>query len=153
MAEAANILPPRTLIDTFEKSFAPGSPSHTDALWSAFHKETGQVMALSVKTLAMLWDSAWKAGSGSKNHGHRRPEDLRAAYENPNFLRSVTVDEIEDEIAHPTPLDGSKKAKTPSLAASSRRKASPGGARNGRLKVAAAGRTRGTRKAKKRRGT
>jgi len=104
MRDVAKILPPRHLIDVYEASFKPGSPSHTQVLWDAVGKQTGKVMALGARALAMIWDAAWKAGGGNVNPGRIDSGVLRGFYENPNFLRSVTVDDIEQEIAHPTPL-------------------------------------------------
>jgi hypothetical protein len=101
MRDVAKILPPRRLIDVYEKSFAPGSPPHTQALWDAVGKETGKVMALGVRTLAMIWDAAWKAGGGDANHSRIDRGILRGHYEDVNFMRSVTVNEIEQEIANP----------------------------------------------------
>ena len=95
------------LIDAYERSFASGSPPHTKALWSAVSEETGKVMAIGVRTLAMIWDAAWAAGGSNANAGRRDPKRLRACYEDVNFVRSVTVDDIEHEIQHPsqvTPL-------------------------------------------------
>ena len=105
MRDVAKILPPRRLIDVFEESFS-GSSSHTQALWDAFGDATGQVMALGVRTLAMIWDAAWKAGGGDTDHGRIDPGILRGHYEDVNFLRSVTVDGIENEIANPTAVGG-----------------------------------------------
>jgi hypothetical protein len=64
--------------------------------------ETGQVMALGVRTLAMIWDAAWAAGGGDTNHGRIDPSILRGHYEDSKFVRSVTVDDIEQEIANPS---------------------------------------------------
>jgi hypothetical protein len=105
MREVAKVLPPRKIIDVYEKSFAPDSPPHTQALWGAFADETGQVMALGARTLAMIWDAAWQAGGGSTNHGSIPPDALRSCYEDSNFLRSVTVDDIEREIITPSPVN------------------------------------------------
>jgi hypothetical protein len=116
MRDVAHILPPRRLIDGYEKTFAPGAPPHTQALWDDFATETGQVMAVGVRTLAMIWDAAWKAGGGKGDHGRIDPDALRGHYENPNFVRSVTVDDIEREIAHPSPLRASARARGRGLA-------------------------------------
>lgn len=102
MRDVAKILPPRHLIDVYEASFAPDSLPHSQALWANVGSETGQVMALGVRTLAMIWDAAWAAGGGDTNHGRIDPGILRGHYEDPNFVRSVTVDDIEQEIANPT---------------------------------------------------
>ncbi|MEW6633691.1 MAG: S1/P1 Nuclease, partial [Pseudomonadota bacterium] len=101
MRDVAAILPPRQIIDVYEKSFAPGSPPHTKALWAALSEQTGQVMALGVRSLAMIWEAAWKAGGGTVNHGRIDADVLRGHYEDINFVRSVTVNEIEQEIANP----------------------------------------------------
>ncbi len=85
MGDVAAILPPRTLIDVFEKSFAPGALPHTKALWSELQDETGKVMALGVRTLAMIWDAAWKAGGGTGNPGRIDQDVLRKHYEDPHF--------------------------------------------------------------------
>jgi hypothetical protein len=106
MRDVAKILPPHRLIDAYEKSFAPDSPPHTQALWHAVGDETGKVMALGVRTLAMIWDAAWKAGGGTTNHGRIERDILRGHYEDVNFMRSVTLDEIEQEITNPSPDDG-----------------------------------------------
>ncbi len=100
MRDVAQILPPRRLIDEYEHSFTSGA-SHTQALWAAFKVETSQVMALGVRTLAMIWDAAWEAGGGDTDHGRMDPNELRRHYEDANFMRSVTVDEIEQVIANP----------------------------------------------------
>jgi hypothetical protein len=105
MRDVARILPPRTIIDAYEKSFAPNSPPHSEALWNELGEATGKVMALGVRTLAMVWDAAWKAGGGKKHGGRIDADELRGYYENPNFVRSVTVDDIEEEIRNPAPLD------------------------------------------------
>jgi hypothetical protein len=104
MRDVAGILPPRTLIDAYEETFSSGSRSRTQALWNALNVQTGRVMALGVRTLAMIWDAAWTAGGGHIDAGRIDPGELRGHYEDQNFMRSVTVDEIEEEIRHPSPL-------------------------------------------------
>jgi hypothetical protein len=102
MKEVAGTLPPTEIIDAYERSFAPGSPSHNKALWADLGVRTGEVMALGVRTLAMIWDAAWTEGNGNAQPVRLDPDDLRTLYENPDFMRSVTVDEIEHEILNPT---------------------------------------------------
>jgi hypothetical protein len=103
MRDVAQILPPRDIIDAYEQSFVDGT-AHTTALWAATGPQTGQVMALGIRTLAMLWDAAWRAGGGHTNAGQQPQADLRGLYEDTNFLRSVAVNGIEHEIANPSPL-------------------------------------------------
>src|SRR5262249_17263561 len=94
MADVAGILAPRRLIEKYEETFSSDT-SHVQGLWDAFSSETGKVMALGARTLAMIWDAAWAAGQGDTDHGHIEPDILRTHYEDVNFLRSVTVNEIE----------------------------------------------------------
>ena len=108
MHKVAKILPPLVLINAYEKTFMEGSPPQTQALWNTFADETGKVMAFGARTLAMIWDAAWKAGGGQTDHGRIDPGVLRSHYEDVNFVRSVTVDQIEREIANPTPVGGGR---------------------------------------------
>jgi len=101
MRDVAGILPPRRIVDVYEHSFVTHE-SHVGALWTGTGKETGRIMALGIRTLAMLWEAAWVAGGGHTNAGQIDQGDLRALYEDSNFLRSVTVNGIEHEIAHPS---------------------------------------------------
>jgi hypothetical protein len=103
MHAVAQILPPRDIIDAYETSFVDQT-SHTTALWEATGPQTGQVMALGIRTLAMLWDAAWAAGGGHTNAGQQTKAELRELYEDTHFVRSVAVNGIEHEIAHPSPL-------------------------------------------------
>jgi len=104
MDAVATVLPPRRIIDAYEDSFHPGSAPHSQALWDALGDETGEIMALGARTLAMVWDSAWAAGGGAGNPGSRDKDDIRKLYQNPNFVRSVSLSKVEHEIASPTPL-------------------------------------------------
>lgn len=103
MRNVAITLPPRTIINTYEESFQPGSPSHNQAMWQALDKKTGVVMAMGAKTLAMLWDSAWIAGGGTNDPGRIDQATLKGFYEDPNFIRSVTIDDVEQEIMNAQP--------------------------------------------------
>lgn len=98
MHQVAQILSPRDLIDGYEAILADGK-SPTKALWQQFRGETGEVMALGVRTLAMIWDSAWSAGGGNANAGRIDKDELRSYYEDENFMRSMTVNGIEQELA------------------------------------------------------
>jgi len=95
-------LSPTVIIDAYEDTFRPGSPPHSKALWQAIGPETGLVMAEGVKLLATLWEQAWLAGGGNANPGRLDAGILRSLYENPNFVKSVFIDEIMHEIAHPS---------------------------------------------------
>lgn len=98
MHDVAKVLPPRKIIDAYERSFEPESLPHAAALWQDLGKPTGKVMAIGVRTLALIWESAWVAGGGSTNAGRVSPAKVKRHYQNPHFVKSVTVDEIEDAI-------------------------------------------------------
>src|SRR5689334_12791133 len=104
MRDVARILPPRDIIDIYEQSFADDT-THTTALWTRTGTQTGKVMAMGIRTLAMLWEAAWTAGGGHINAGQVTRADLKALYENTNFLRSAAVNDVEHEILHPAPLN------------------------------------------------
>jgi len=71
-------------------------------LWNAFGTDTARVMADGCKTLAMLWDSAWKEGKGSEIAASALKEisasTLRDTYEPQSFLKSVSLDNIQNEL-------------------------------------------------------
>jgi hypothetical protein len=100
MDETARILPPTKLIDTFEANggFENNTNAFKATLWRATRAETGQVMALGARYLAMLWDSAWIAGGGEANGTAlltaRNRDVVKGLYESTQFLPSLTIDEI-----------------------------------------------------------
>lgn len=106
MDKVAKILPPMKLIDLFEAKggFENKSSGFKAAFWSATKAETGQIMALGARTLAMIWDAAWTAGGGAATHDDKdlvkRDRDrLRALYEDAQFLPSRTIDDVSSVLA------------------------------------------------------
>ncbi|MBX5157678.1 S1/P1 Nuclease [Rhizobium sp. NZLR8] len=102
MEKVRTDLSPTVIIDAYEDTFHPGAPPHSKALWEAIGLKTGLVMAEGVKLLATLWEQAWLAGGGNTNAGRVDREILRSHYENQSFVKSVFIDEIMNEIAHPS---------------------------------------------------
>ncbi|MGM9479567.1 S1/P1 Nuclease [Roseateles sp. NT4] len=98
MRDVAKVLPPRKIIDAYERSFQPNSLPHAAALWHDLATPTGKVLALGVRTLAMVWESAWVAGGGGVNPGRVDSDAVKTLYEDPSFIESVTVNEIERAI-------------------------------------------------------
>jgi len=78
---------------------ARGHAAERDALWERFHDETATLMADGARVLGMLWKSAWIAGNGPSIAANKivaiEPSTLRELYENPAFVPSLTLDEIE----------------------------------------------------------
>jgi hypothetical protein len=66
-------------------------------LWTEFGKDTVNVMAAGARTLAMLWDSAWKEGGAKPkvaSAGEIKQSAFKKLYINPDFLHSYKLDEI-----------------------------------------------------------
>jgi len=102
MDKVRTTLSPTKIINAYEETFHPGAPPRSRALWQAIGTETGFVMAEGVKLLATLWEQAWLAGVGNTDASRIEPDTLRSLYENQNFVKSVFIDKIMDEIAHPS---------------------------------------------------
>jgi hypothetical protein len=72
-------------------------------LWKTFGTRTAKVMSDGCRTLAMLWDSAWKEGNGqlvsAGSLGEVSATVLRDIYEQQNFLKSVPLNEIQKQIS------------------------------------------------------
>lgn len=103
MDDVATKLSPKKIIDTYEASFQSSKP-RSQAIWDELHVETGRVIAAGAVMLARLWDAAWKAGSGNGNPGRLDPDKVRQCYENPAFVKSCYIGNVDKEIASPTPF-------------------------------------------------
>ncbi len=103
MDQVATILPPKTIIDSFEASFR-SSVGPSQYLWNALHQETGEVIAAGAVMLAIIWDTAWAAGGGHGNPGALDPHKVRQCYEDRDFVRSRYINDIMGEITNPTPF-------------------------------------------------
>ena len=98
MDDVAHILPPRTILTSFENNGGNDRVATLDAMWDELGDATAEVMLCGAKALAMIWDSAWQLGNGADI-----PEDLlvpldndavRARYIDTEFVPSRTLDEI-----------------------------------------------------------
>jgi hypothetical protein len=103
MDDVATKLPPKKIIDAYEASFQSGKPQ-SQALWDDLRDDTGSVIGAGAVMLARIWDAAWKAGGGKGNPGRLDPDKIRQCYENPAFVKSCYIGEIDQEIATPTPF-------------------------------------------------
>ncbi len=108
MDDVAAILPPLRIIDAYEDVGARGTRAQATrvALWQRIGDETAQVMALGIRNLAMVWESAWKAANGdavdpAKLDGFSS-DALRARYIKRDFLTSYTLDGIAPVLGLPT---------------------------------------------------
>ncbi len=108
MRRSSATLKPIDIVNAYGKL---GFPAKTNAaqqhqaatkLWTAFGTGTAHVMADGCKTLAMLWDSAWKEGKGNQIAATELDEisaaTLRDIYEPQTFLKSVPLNDIQNQL-------------------------------------------------------
>jgi hypothetical protein len=100
MADVAEILPPQRILDSFEKHLVNGKPvaATEKGLWADLNDETVDVLIRGARTLAMIWDAAWKKGGGKATLLKTAPtrEDVKARYITADFLPSRVLDEISE---------------------------------------------------------
>ena len=98
MDQAARVLPPMTILDSFEKAGAGNNHTTLNAMWDDMSDETAQLLALGARYLAMLWDSAWAQGKGSDissaERTERKSDEVRTCYIDKTFVPSLTLDKI-----------------------------------------------------------
>ncbi|SDH27451.1 hypothetical protein SAMN04515691_2425 [Leifsonia sp. 98AMF] len=102
MDRSAKAIDPRALVTAYAAvASKPGDSSVrvTDALWGAFGEQTIGLLVDGALTLAMIWQSAWKAASGESAFsatGLRAVDTavLQRLYEDPAFVPSLTLDQI-----------------------------------------------------------
>lgn len=98
MDRVAKILPPITILDSYENAGAGTGKATLDAMWDDLGEQTVEVMALGACYLAMLWESAWTQGHGDAISPRKlkelEPDDVRARYIDKTFVPSLTLDAI-----------------------------------------------------------
>lgn len=99
MERAAATLPPMHILDAFEQAGASSQQKVLAAMYTTLGTATATVLAEGARTLAMLWESAWKEGGGdavaSGELQARDPAKIRSIYTDPGFIPSVTLDKID----------------------------------------------------------
>ena len=100
MDRTANRLPPGKIVEAYIKTGGGKSKKVSQALWEEFGEQTGAAMADSARVLAMLWECAWKAGTGTAkiDPGKLKAIDKQTLFEiyahDPDFIRSLDLDNI-----------------------------------------------------------
>jgi hypothetical protein len=99
MNDSQSCLPPKTIIDADDSSLGP--TARAKALWSDddIRNATVRSLADSVRVLASLWTSAWKAGDGasiadSKIRTYTEEELQRIYRKDSQFVPSLSLDEM-----------------------------------------------------------
>lgn len=97
MSQTFNVIEPAEIVKAFVPIRKMKPKQVADKLWNKFGPDTEKVLAKGAKTLAMLWDSAWKEGGGDASlagKGEIPSDDLKKLYINPSFLKSYTLAQI-----------------------------------------------------------
>ncbi|SCX28540.1 hypothetical protein DSM25558_4500 [Agrobacterium sp. DSM 25558] len=91
-------LPPSSIVDAFIATGGGKSRQVTSALWEQFGETTAAAMADGARVLALVWDSAWKAGNGDRLKNKDLiaidKAELMALYEDRNFVPSLVLNDI-----------------------------------------------------------
>lgn len=115
MDRTARTIKPVDLVTAFAETQvgkASSGPSVTHAvlqtLWDRFGNATVKVMSDGTRTLAAIWEAAFRQGRGTTTiaAGSTKAVDtatLRALYEDPDFVRSLDLDHIGSVLAQPPP--------------------------------------------------
>jgi hypothetical protein len=98
MDRTAQQIDPTALVNAFIATGGGKSMAVTTTLFNQFGDATARVMADGIKTLAMLWDSAWDvAGAEGKftaDLGGVKFDDLQTLYEDTSFVQSLDLASI-----------------------------------------------------------
>ncbi|WP_207210204.1 hypothetical protein [Lichenibacterium ramalinae] len=96
MAQSAEILPPGALVDTYVKLGGGASARVVDGLWSAFGRQTADVMGAGARYLAAIWDAAYAVAATPLPDGAGVVSEtaLAAIHQDGGFVPSLTLDEI-----------------------------------------------------------
>lgn len=92
-------VPPRRLVNAYAALAGRKPKEAAEELWKRFGTATVEVLADGVRTLALLWDSAWKEGQGdtrAKKLAAIPEKDLAAIYRNPGFLRAYYLKDVAE---------------------------------------------------------
>ncbi|MDQ0563230.1 hypothetical protein QO004_005039 [Rhizobium mesoamericanum] len=105
MRRTVNRLPPLTIVDTFDEHMGSGQMG---VMWDMLKDRTAACMQDGAKTLARVWEAAWRA-AGSPNLGNQAftEDQFSGLYMKKDFLPSYTLDQLTtDEHDHIVPTDG-----------------------------------------------
>ena len=93
MQRTVKRLPPLTIVDLFDANMGRGQ---VDVLWAKLKDLTAACMQDGAKTLARVWEAAWRAGGGEDQAqgGKFDQGDLRRLYEDSKFLPSYELQNV-----------------------------------------------------------
>lgn len=93
MQRTVKRLPPMTIVNLFNESVGRGQ---IEAMWAKLKEPTAACMQDGAKTLARIWEAAWRAGAGEDRAqaGAFDQDALRKLYENPSFLPAFPLQQL-----------------------------------------------------------
>jgi len=98
MDDVAKLIPPTEICDAYIELGEGASRAVIDGLWEQFGGNTAKVMALGIRNLAHIWESAWIAGGGDSAKSADMVEfseaEIRKRYVNPKFVPSLDLDQL-----------------------------------------------------------
>jgi hypothetical protein len=113
-------------------------------LWDKLKEPTAACMQDGAKTLARVWEAAWRAGKGESNGAGDKfsQDDLQKLYNTPSFLPAFKLQDVElDAAGRIVPKNGGGEANPSPLAAGdaavARRPRQPAAAKAARRKAPA----------------
>jgi hypothetical protein len=106
MADTFDLIAPKKIISVFLPLKEAGEKPRdiADAMWAKLGNDTISVMGDGARCLALLWESAWKEGKGSKAKIPVTPfteTSLAKLYQRKEFLPSYTLRSIADKLGPP----------------------------------------------------
>ncbi len=93
MQRTVKRLPPLDIVDLFDANMGRGQ---VPALWDKFKEQTAACMQDGAKTLARIWEAAWRGGNGetTAQGGKFNQNDFRRLYQDAKFLPSYTLQSV-----------------------------------------------------------
>jgi hypothetical protein len=93
MQRTVKRLPPLTIVDLFDANMGRGQ---VETMWDDLKKPTAACMKDGARTLARVWEAAWRAGDGESRPqaGTFAQDDLRKLYSNPDFLPAFRLQDV-----------------------------------------------------------
>lgn len=99
MDKVAEILPPTTILTSFENHGGSPRVATLDGMWDDLSDATAEVMLCGAEALAMIWDASWQLGDGAAiaQSGLVAVDGdaVRQRYIDDTFVPSRTLEEIE----------------------------------------------------------
>ncbi|MGY3586020.1 hypothetical protein ACVIGB_004920 [Bradyrhizobium sp. USDA 4341] len=133
MQRTVKRLPPMTIVNLFNSHMGSGQ---VDVMWSKLKDATAACMQDGAKTLARVWEAAWRAGAGEdRGQGGKFDQgSLSKLYNDPSFLPAYPLQQLTlDADDHIVPVGGGRARRR---SASTARRARPQAAKKAAKKAA-----------------